>query len=319
MSSQRDGGSSNGSERTTVEAHLTVAAVAARLGVAASTLRTWDRRYGLGPSGRAAGSHRRYSQEDLARLETMRALTERGVALADAARMAQQSAPVPEALVEDLDALSLAAAAIDSGHERLVTVLRASVGRRGLLETYLTRVEPAFGILAESERSDVPGHEPEVAVTAAMLEIIRDQAVLAPKGEGGEVLVVGEGRFPLSAHVLAGALGEHGVRARVSRPHREGVSTHHGCDRAALAIELHIVGDTAVEVDRSTCEHELMMVGSHADAAVVAHRVRTLSAALPEALDVLATSGQRASETEEPAEGRVPEVVGESTQATAGR
>src|SRR5699024_777713 len=29
---------------------LTVAAVAARLGVAASTLRTWDRRYGLGPS-----------------------------------------------------------------------------------------------------------------------------------------------------------------------------------------------------------------------------------------------------------------------------
>ena len=40
---------------------LTVAAVARRLGVAPATLRTWDRRYGLGPTERVAGSHRRYS------------------------------------------------------------------------------------------------------------------------------------------------------------------------------------------------------------------------------------------------------------------
>src|SRR5699024_2844712 len=51
---------------------LTVAAVAARLGVAASTLRTWERRYGLGPSARTAGRHRRYDAVDVTRLETMR-------------------------------------------------------------------------------------------------------------------------------------------------------------------------------------------------------------------------------------------------------
>ena len=39
---------------------LTVAAVARRLGVAPATLRTWDRRYGLGPSSHEAGEHRRY-------------------------------------------------------------------------------------------------------------------------------------------------------------------------------------------------------------------------------------------------------------------
>ncbi|NVI90901.1 MerR family transcriptional regulator, partial [Actinomadura sp. BRA 177] len=53
------------------EAGLGVGAVAQRLGVAPSTLRTWDRRYGIGPSGRSPGGHRRYTPADLARLEVM--------------------------------------------------------------------------------------------------------------------------------------------------------------------------------------------------------------------------------------------------------
>ena len=67
---------------------LTVAAVARRLGVAPATLRTWDRRYGLGPTERTAGSHRRYSAIDVARLDLMRRLVNTGVPPADAARAA---------------------------------------------------------------------------------------------------------------------------------------------------------------------------------------------------------------------------------------
>jgi MerR family transcriptional regulator, light-induced transcriptional regulator len=67
---------------------LTVAAVARRLGVAPSTLRTWDRRYGLGPSAHTAGSHRRYGPGDLRRLTVMRALTLEGVPPAEAAQIA---------------------------------------------------------------------------------------------------------------------------------------------------------------------------------------------------------------------------------------
>jgi len=70
------------------EPRFTVAAVARRLGVAPATLRTWDRRYGLGPSVHAAGAHRRYSAADVARLEAMRRLIHRGVTPADAATVA---------------------------------------------------------------------------------------------------------------------------------------------------------------------------------------------------------------------------------------
>src|SRR5665647_210846 len=70
------------------KAPITVAAVAGRLGVAPSTLRTWDRRYDLGPSERVAGAHRRYSDVDVARLLIMRRLTLEGVAPADAASIA---------------------------------------------------------------------------------------------------------------------------------------------------------------------------------------------------------------------------------------
>ncbi len=76
---------------------LTVAAVARRLGVAPATLRTWDRRYGLGPSEHTAGSHRRYSATDVGRLMVMRRLTLEGVPPAEAAGIARTS-EVPDDL-----------------------------------------------------------------------------------------------------------------------------------------------------------------------------------------------------------------------------
>ena len=53
--------------------------VARMLGISPTTLRTWDRRYGLGPSTRQEGKHRRYNDDDLARLKRMLELTGSGV------------------------------------------------------------------------------------------------------------------------------------------------------------------------------------------------------------------------------------------------
>lgn len=69
-----------------------MAVVARRLGIAPATLRTWDRRYGLGPTGHESGTRRRYSSQDLARLQHMRRLTLDGVAPAEAARLALAAA-----------------------------------------------------------------------------------------------------------------------------------------------------------------------------------------------------------------------------------
>ena len=68
---------------------LSVAAVARRLGIAPATLRTWDRRYGLGPSSHEAGTHRRYCPLDVARLMLMRRLISSGVAPCEAAEQAR--------------------------------------------------------------------------------------------------------------------------------------------------------------------------------------------------------------------------------------
>src|SRR3954453_13352296 len=64
---------------------LSAGAVARRLGVAVTTLRTWHQRYGLGPSHHVPGHHRRYTPEDMARLQVMRRLTTQGGARAGGA------------------------------------------------------------------------------------------------------------------------------------------------------------------------------------------------------------------------------------------
>ena len=74
---------------------LQVAAAAHRVGVAPSTLRTWDRRYGIGPTDHTPGRHRRYSPDDLARLDLMHRALILGATPADAAAHALAALPAP--------------------------------------------------------------------------------------------------------------------------------------------------------------------------------------------------------------------------------
>ncbi|WP_328464258.1 MerR family transcriptional regulator [Actinoplanes sp. NBC_00393] len=88
---------------------LSAGAAARRLGVAVTTLRTWHQRYGLGPSRHEPGHHRRYTVEDMVRLQVMQRLTAQGIAPAEAAAWARRSDAVgpglPEGSASDPDVL----------------------------------------------------------------------------------------------------------------------------------------------------------------------------------------------------------------------
>jgi len=90
---------------------FSVGAVARRLGVAPSTLRTWNRRYGIGARELSPGRHRRYTAEDITRLEHMQKLILRGAAPADAARAALTAPVAPGPAPAGVDGGPVAGAA----------------------------------------------------------------------------------------------------------------------------------------------------------------------------------------------------------------
>ncbi|MFE6159459.1 MerR family transcriptional regulator [Streptomyces sp. NPDC056486] len=81
-------GQHRGQNGGTAGTGVTTGALARRLGVSPTTLRTWDRRYGLGPARRDTGHHRRWSERDVAMVEEMGRLTSAGVPPAEAAHEA---------------------------------------------------------------------------------------------------------------------------------------------------------------------------------------------------------------------------------------
>lgn len=222
------GGSSN--RRLDDGIRLTVAGVAGRLGVAASTLRTWERRYGLGPSARTAGRHRRYDADDVTRLETMRRLTGEGVAPADAARLALGQDPddaddLVQAFGNDgadevLDPLSLAAAAVEADDGRLRRMIARAVGADEVLTAWQTLVRPALDLVETRDPGDRPGRDPAAALEAALLAVIR--TVVDGGSAESTLLMHSDGDRHLEAHVLAAELALRGAQARVLRPARRG-------------------------------------------------------------------------------------------------
>ena len=85
------------------EVELTVGAVAARLGIAPGTLRTWGHRYGLAPSGHVSGRHRKYTAKEVARLDALKRLVLSGVSVSDAARIVKEQEFAAASLIPSFD------------------------------------------------------------------------------------------------------------------------------------------------------------------------------------------------------------------------
>lgn len=155
---------------------MTIGAAARRLGVAVETLRSWERRYGLGPAVRVPGGRRRYTSGDIVRLERFCRLVGEGVASADAAVAVLADGDGPAAAVGPPDPASAAAGATAAparqsaggGHtlpigrsgggaarglarsairmdtEQVLALLEEAIARDGVVAAWESTIEPAL-------------------------------------------------------------------------------------------------------------------------------------------------------------------------------
>ena len=200
---------------------LTVAAVARRIGVAPATLRTWDRRYGLGPSSHEAGEHRRYCPSDLAQLTLMRRLIVSGVAPADAAVRAKahsgsvsveheiQSFEVREDVV---DSLHRAAKSLDKNF--VETLLRKDIADNGVIATWTEVIVPLLFLVGDEWAATGTGIEVEHMLSESIKRLMREgvSEIKEPLNTQPVLLAsVGEELHCLALHALAAALAEKGI------------------------------------------------------------------------------------------------------------
>lgn len=208
---------------------LTVAAVARRLGVAPATLRTWDRRYGLGPSTHEAGEHRRYCPADLAKLTLMRRLISAGVAPSDAAEKAKKAKGqvTIERIVKEfevredvVDGINRALQAFDL--DFVEEALRSELDEHGVEIAWHEIIVPTLIEIGESWQESGQGIEVEHAFTETLKKVFRERAARsdATPVNGHPVIIaaVGEEQHSLPLHALEAQLCELGIKTHFLGP-----------------------------------------------------------------------------------------------------
>ena len=197
---------------------LTVAAVARRLGVAPATLRTWDRRYGLGPSSHEAGEHRRYCPSDLAKLTVMRRLITTGVAPCDAAEKAKshKGSVKLEKLVDSFEVREDLVESLHRGAKILdkifiETALRKDIAANGVIASWTEVIVPLLFLVGNEWEADGSGIEVEHMLTEIIKRILREGVAEIKKPINAQPVLlaaVGEEMHCLALHALAAALAE---------------------------------------------------------------------------------------------------------------
>jgi hypothetical protein len=267
---------------------LTAGAVARRLGVAVTTLRTWHQRYGLGPSEHVPGHHRRYTAQDFDRLQVMRRLTVQGVAPAEAAAWARR---VPLSSLDPPDALSpparqgggqvialgsqaapagrgLARAAMHLDAPAMRDILDVAIGEHGVIGAWERVMMPV--LIGIGDRYHATSRFIEVehllsrCITEALGAVRRPSSALVP-----QVLLsaTDEEQHTLPLEALAAALAEAGIPtrflgARVPTPALLETIDRTGPEVVILWSQTRATGDIQQLIQATTTPRPPLLIGA---------------------------------------------------------
>ncbi|MFD1826475.1 MULTISPECIES: MerR family transcriptional regulator [Mumia] len=185
-----------------------VGAVAERVGIATPTLRTWERRYGIGPSQRTGGGHRRYTETDIRRVQLMNRIVSSGVSAQSAARVALSldAGGLVAALASDdplYHAPGHVIATPDESVTRIVggaaaldvvgltTVLADAVRDWGVLGAWVNVLAPALREVSDGVEAGIIGVESQrIALERLEVELRSVARTYAPRYVGARPLVL---------------------------------------------------------------------------------------------------------------------------------
>jgi len=218
---------------------ITVAAVARRLGLAPATLRTWDRRYGLGPSVHEAGTHRRYCALDVARLMLMRRLIATGVSPCDAAVRVKSQADAFSAdattfnfVGNDELVATLLNAAKSFDSDFIEHELRKELVKSGTVITWTHVIAPVFVALGKVWEETGKGIDIEHTFTEIVQRLLQESiSEIKEEVNSRPVLLaaVANELHSIAVYALAAALAERGIKT-----HMLGARTPHEAVQAAV-------------------------------------------------------------------------------------
>lgn len=220
-------------------AALSTGAVARRLGVSPTTLRSWERRYAIGPARREDGRHRRWTPQDIARLELMCRLTAQGVPPAEAARAARDGVPAaagpaaegrspggPNALpLGEVrpECRGLARAAVRLDAPAVEELLDAALAEHGLVTAWEEVIAPTLHAVGRKwasagERYVEVEHLLSWYVSSALRRVRPAPAPGQPRTPPVLLACVPGEQHSLPMEALAAALGERGLAVRMFGP-----------------------------------------------------------------------------------------------------
>lgn len=288
-----------------------IGAVSRLLGVPAPTLRTWNLRYGLGPSRRSPGGHRRYDATDLRRLTEMKRLIATGLTAAEAARLAlalpaTAAEPSPRTAAGPeggssvgrpaTAALTRAALMLDS--HAVLAVVEEALAAHGVVRTWEQLLLPVFATICRRQDDSGAGidieHLLSDRIQAALHRLARD----VPPRSGRPVLLAcaEDEQHSLPVHALAAALGELDVQPRVLGARTPYTALAHAMRRlgpAAVFVwsQQAATGDTtelaALPKLRPACQIVIGGVGWHGETPPGVTRVSTLPEAVARIMSTL--------------------------------